>query len=466
MSAIGQIDVKKVAADTIGKLVPTENRGGSEPPPSDIDDAISWRKPWRIGVIAILFSFGGLGGWAAFMPLESAAIAPAEVVVAGNVKDIQHLEGGIVAEILVDEGQRVDVGQLLIRLDDVKAQAELERVRNQYDTNLAIQARLIAEQKEAKEIVWPQQLINRRNDPAILAIMASQEQLFRTRDQALVGQIDLLQQRNLQFDDEINSLLAQQKAEDDQLALIAEEIKDVESLYGKGLERKSRLLALQRSQAQITGSRESRDARMAQVRNQKAETQLRILDLRNRQMNEVATELREIGTTLADLQQQFNAAQDVLDRTRILAPISGEVVGLNVHTVGGVIRPGDTLMQIVPSGAELIVDAQVSPNDIDVVHKGQKASIRFTSLNQRDTPAVDGTVESVSADRIEPEVPNQPPYYLARVALDPESLGKLQNVTLQPGMPAQALIITGERSVLQAIIGPMTDAISLAFRHD
>lgn len=438
---------------------------GPAGPPAEADpDALSWRRPFRIGIVAIIVAFGGAGGWAALAPLESAAIAPAEVVVSGNTKTIDHLEGGIVSGIFVQEGSEVEAGQILIRLDQTRAKSQVQLLETQYYATLAMLARLEAEQQEKESITFPEELDAKKDDIYVRSVMDTQIQLFEARRRSYQGQVAVLLQSNEQHQDEIEALRAQQRSEGTQLELIEEEIGDVKSLVNQGLERKARLLSLQRMEAEIAGSREARVADMARIRNEMAETELRILDLENQRLNEVADGLRETRTQRAELEEQLHAERDVLRRTEIVAPLSGYVVGLQAHTIGGVVKPGDKLMSIVPIDEPLIVEAQVSPNDIDVVHVGEKAKVMFSSLNQRTTPQVYGKVVSVSADRLEPERSGQAPYYLARIDLDPQSLKDLSGITLQQGMPAEAIITTGERTVLTAILGPFRDVLALALR--
>ena len=418
---------------------------------------------WSFAIVAVFF--GGLGTWAMLAPLHSAAVATGEVVVEGNRKTVQHLEGGIVSEIRVDEGTRVEAGDVLVRLDPTQAKAQLDLLRSRQHTALAREARLVAERQRADSVTFPRELKAAASEnPDVASMMESQRELFADRRSSLTGQIDILNRRMDRYREQIDGFRAQLGSLDTQAALISEEVASVQNLLERGLERRPRLLALQRRAAELDGSEGDLLARIAQAKQNIAESEARIIQLRNQRREEVSTRLRETRSQLFELEEQLNAQRDVVARTRVRAPRSGTVVDMQVHTQGGVIRAGDKIMDIVPSGEDLLVDARVRPRDIDVVRAGLPAEVRLTAYQRRTTPTIHGEVVSVSADRLIDEQTGEA-YYTARVRIDQASLARAENVTLSPGMPAQVMIRTGERTALDYILSPIADTLNQAFRE-
>lgn len=417
------------------------------------------------GLVTIAIMFGGFGTWAATAELDSAAIAKGVVVVQSSRKAVQHLEGGIVRAILVKEGDLVEEGQPLLQLEDTRARAATQLLEGQRRSARALEARLIAERDEAEAITFPPDLLALRDDPAVATIIASQEQIFAARRQAMQGQLDILQSQIEQQNEEIQGLEAQRRAASSQLALIREEVASAEELFIKGLERKSRLLALKRAAAELEGTLAAHASRIASIQQAIGEAKLKMIDLKNQQVNDVLKELRDTQTELADINERLEASSDVLNRTEVRAPQAGVVVGLSVHTVGGVIEPAKVLMEIVPQNEALIVEAHVRPEDIDSVHRGLHAQIHLTGLNQRETVPLDGNITYVSADRlVEPQ--SGIPYYKANVEVTPESLQRAENVQLFPGMPADVIILTGARTPLEYFLEPVTFGLERALREE
>ena len=426
----------------------------------------------RIGVAPVLLSgaaiiglfFVAFGGWAAWAPLKSAAIAPGVVAVESNRKTIKHLEGGIIAELKVRDGDVVKAGQTLIRLDDTQARVTLDRLRGRIVAARALEARLIAERDGAARIAFPASLTADGADKANAETLAGQVKIFVTRKESLAGQQSILKQQTAQLNEEIVGLKGLIGAENTQIKLIDAEIQDVQSLVRKGLAKRSRLLALQRQQAEIEGARSRNTAAVARAKQQIAETRLRVSELKTQRLNQVVEELRATQTELFDLEERIRSAEDVLVRTQITAPLDGTIVGLQIHTPGGVIGPGEPLMDLVPSGAGMIIESQVDPNDIDVVHAGLPAQVRLTAFNQRNLAPIEGKVLTVSADRLTDERTGVP-YFLARVVLV-EDLAEDLAVALYPGMQAEVMIVTGERTVLDYIFRPLSQSLGRAFRED
>lgn len=418
-----------------------------------------------VGMATIVLFFGGFGAWSATAPLTSAAVAPGQIIVQGNRKRVEHLEGGIVKEILHRDGDFVEAGEPVVRLDDTRARATYDLLQGQYRAALALEARLVAERDGADRIDFPPDLMEvARQDPKVAQIVVAQNNIFEARRSTLEGQIKILQQRIAQAREEIAGLEAQEKSEARQLALIDEELVDVEQLVEKGLQRKPHLLALKRTKAAIEGSRGEHLAEIARARQKIGEATLAILDLKNQKLNAVVDGLREAQERIADLTERVRAAEDILVRTTIRAPQSGVIVGSKVHTVGGVIEPGLPLMEIVPQNDKLIVETKVRPEDIDSVHTGLPAHVRLSGLNRRTTPSIDGEVVYVSADRLsDPETGIG--YFRADVEVEAASVEAL-GITLTPGMPAQVLIVTGERTAFDYLISPLADRFASAFKEE
>lgn len=423
------------------------------------------RRPALVGLLLVLTFFGGFGAWAALSPLESAALAPGTIVVDSNRKTVQHLEGGIVSEILVTDGTRVTADQILVRLDDTMARANLQLLKGQLWASVALEARLIAERDEKAEIVFPDWLLaEAAADPAAAEPLVGQRHIFVARRESVESQTRILDQRNAQIEEEIAGLTAEIKAQDRQLALIAEEIAGVEDLVRKGLERKPRLLALQRQSAEIEGARAQNVSRIARAKQSVGENRLRIVDLRVQMLNDAVQKLREEQIRIADLHERIRAAEDVLARTVIRAPTAGTVVGLRVFTTGGVIAPREPLMEIVPNEDALTVELQVSPSDIDIVAVGLPVQLRFTALNQRTIPTLMGRVTQVSADRLLDQRTGQA-YYTARAAIEDDG-SRYEGFRLYPGMPVEGMIVTGARTPFAYLAKPILASLTRALREE
>ena len=422
------------------------------------------RQPIIVGGWMMIFVFGFLGLWAAFAPLASAAIAPGKIILSGNKKTIQHLEGGIVEEIYVREGQTIKAGQPLIRLNETAARARMDLFGKQYQTARATEARLIAERDDTPEIAFPDELLNPEKPTQTLTeIIISQKRLFESRRASVQGQAKVLEQKKAQFREEIVGLQAQIDSASEQIALLAEEIRAVRKLLKQGNAQKPRLLALQRQQASLKGDRGNFKARISRAEQSIAEADLQIINGRNEFANKVATEKRETVDKIADLQERLKASADIIDRIIINAPLSGIITALKVHTIGGVIRPGDAIMEIVPID-ELLVEAKVSPQDIDVVRPGLKARVMLSAYATRRVPPLNAEVIHVSPDRFEDKRTGMP-YYSARIRVSEKALEENEGIHLSPGMPADTLIVTGERSVLSYLMTPITDSFRKAFRE-
>lgn len=403
-----------------------------------------------------------LWGWLA--PLATATLASGMLVVEGNRRTLQHLEGGIVREFLIRDGDQVKEGEVLIRLDDTQTLSTNLAVRGLVDGFRALDARLSAERTGDARIDFPADLLARRDDPAVAEIIAGQEAIFASRRASLEGQSSILMQRGEQLRAEISSYQAQMRAQEEQLRYIRGEIEDVRFLVDKGLERKPRLLALQRNAAQLVGVRDQQNGLISRAEQQIGETELQLLQLRNQRLAEITTEQRDLRARLSEAQERLKVAADMQQRREVVAPFSGTVTGLRIHTIGGVVRPGDPLLDLVPAEEGLVVEVRILPQDIQHVAVGMKAEVRLTALKQRVTPMVHGVVIYVSAD-IEIDPRSVVSYYRAKVRIDTDQYGALHDVVLAPGMPAEVMVRGFDRNFFSYVAQPIRESFSRAFRE-
>lgn len=416
-----------------------------------------------LGAAVTFLLIGGFGAWAATTKLAGAVIAPGTVVVESNVKKVQHQEGGIVGELLAREGDRVDAGDTLIRLDETMTRANLEIVSQQHDRTVARQARLRAELLSLPEIRIPENLASRVNDPEVAAILEGERALFRSRSGALAGLKSQLEARSGQLRQQIKGLAAQKKATADSAALIEKDLEKLQALYKKKLVSMERIGELQLELSRLRGDLGRLAAAVAETEGRISETTLQALQLDEELRKEVNEELRDLEGKEAELAERRLVAKDQLRRMGIQAPQSGFVQELAVHTVGGVIAPGEVVMLIVPEKDRLVIDAMVVPQSIDELDPGQEVSIRFPAFDTNTTPECKGTLQRVSADILR-DPQRETSYFVARTTLDDQKrcLGGLRH--LQPGMPAEVHIRTADRTVWSYMMKPLLDQMSRAFR--
>jgi HlyD family secretion protein len=409
--------------------------------------------------------FGGtIGLWAATATLSGAVVAPGQFVVDTYVKKVQHATGGIVGELKVREGDRVNEGDLLIRLDETVTRANLQIVSKQLDELVARRARLEAERDGRERVELPEEFQARAADPAVGRLLEAERTLFEARRSAREGQKGQLRKRIAQLQDEITGLKAQQSAKAREAALISKELEGVRELYQKNLVQLPRLSALERDAASIEGQRGQLIAGVAQAEGKIAETALQIIQVDEETRADVMKELREIQGRIAELVERRVAAEDQLKRVEIRAPSAGYVHQLAVHTVGGVISPAEPAMLIVPSDEALDLEARVMPNDIDQVAVGQTAMVRVHTSHSRTTPEIRGRVVRVSAD-VTTDTKLGYSYYTIRVALAPEELKRLGALRLVAGMQAEVYVQTSERTPFQYLVKPLKDQIARTFRE-
>lgn len=410
------------------------------------------------GLFVVLAIFGGIGVWAAVAPLARAVLAPAVLSVKGELKVVQHLEGGIVAEVYVEEGEHVAKDQLLVRLNPIQAGATVSRFRYQLDQALVRAARLEAELRGDDSITLSGELQERASAvPAIMDMVADEQDQLDARRESFNGNITILEQRIEQYNAQISGLNIQRQSRLDQIAIFEDEIVGLRDLYKKGFYPRSQVLEMERALVRLKGAVGSDDAEIARARSGVGESKSQIINMKQRFREQVVAELHEVQAQIADLKERVVVADDIYQRIEIRAPQSGIIQNLQVHTIGGVVNPGQALMEIAPQDQSLVIDARVSPTDIDSVRIGQNAEVRLTALNLRNTPAIFGLVRTISGDVLTVRETGQQ-YFLARVEIPDEEIQKLGPVKLSAGMPAEVLIQAGERTALEYLMKPIMDA--------
>jgi HlyD family secretion protein len=416
------------------------------------------------GVTLLLVLCGGVGGWAATTEISGAVIAPGVLVVDTNVKKVQHPTGGVVGEIRARDGDRVSIGDIVVRLDETVTRANLGIVLRGLDELVARKARLEAERDGLEGIAFPSEFIERLGELQVATIVAGERKLFDLRQSARIGQKSQLRERIAQLREEIGGIAAQIKAKAQEIVLIQRELTGARDLWEKNLMPITKLTQLEREATRLEGERAQLTATSAQSKGKISELELQIIQVDRDLASEVGKELREVDAKIGEFVERKVAAEDQLKRIDIRAPQDGVVHQSIVHTIGGVINAGEQLMLIVPSADNLIVEAKFAPQDIDQVKVGQRAVLRFTSFNQRTTPELNGLVTRVSADTTVDQRTSAP-YYTLRISLSREEIARLGDVTLVPGMPVESFIQTGERKVISYLMKPLSDQIMRAFRE-
>jgi HlyD family secretion protein len=426
------------------------------------------RKSIRTHLIAGLVIVGiltcGLGGWASTAQISGALIAPGSIVVDSNVKKVQHPTGGVVGEVRVRDGDRVKAGDIVVRLDDTMAKASLAIVTKGLNGLWARAARLTAELDGADRITFPPQLMDAIGDPEVKTLIANEVKQFELRSSGRTGQKAQLRERIAQLKEEIGGLEAQEKAKSREIELIQKELVGVRDLFAKNLVQISRLTTLERDAARLDGDRAQFVAQKAQAKGKITEIELQVIQIDKDLSNEVSKEMREINDKIGEFVERKVTAEDQLRRIDIRAPQDGMVLQSNVHTVGGVITAGDAMMMIVPDADNLSVEAKVNPQDIDQLKIGQKTLLRLSAFNQRTTPELNGSVSRISADTTVDQRSGQS-YYTIRIALPPEEVARLGEVRLIPGMPVEAFVQTGDRTMISYLVKPLSDQLMRAFRE-
>jgi HlyD family secretion protein len=429
------------------------------------DVSRSIRRHMIAGLLTSVVLVVSVGGWAAATNLAGAVVASGTFVVDSYVKKVQHPSGGVVGQILVREGDTVNAGDIVMRLDATQTRSNLAIVTKRLDELGARLARLEAERDDHEAIRFPDWLLARRNIPDVASAIHSETRLFEFRMQSRDGKKAQLAERISQYEHEIEGLKAQEDAYQSGIEVFETEIAALSGLRAQGIVSDQRLNSLKTQLATYGGERGEKIAYQAQAAGRITETKLQILQVDQDLKTEVGKELREIQAQIGEYVERKVAAEDELKRIDIIAPQSGVVHQLTVHTVGGVVSPADPIMLIVPEGDDLALEVQIAPKDIDQIHLGQKAVLRMSAFNTRVTPELNGHVSRIAADLTTDERTGMT-YYLARIATPSEELSKLGGLTLVPGMPAEAMIQTGDRTALSYLVKPLSDQINRAFREE
>jgi len=420
------------------------------------------RGPVLAGLLAIALAATAGGAWGALAPLDSAALAPGRVVVETHRKPVAHMEGGIVSAVLARDGDRVRAGQVLLRLDGTRADAARDALVVQRDALLALDARLTAEGEGLPDLRIAPDLQARAADPRVAGEIAGQRSILESRRAALAGEVELLNRQATRAEAEIASHRAQIRSLDAQRALIGEELDGVRALHARGLERKPRLLALERQAVALDAARSELEGRIAQAGQAVAEAQLRIVQRREQRLSEIASERRDARTRLAGIDERLRAAADVARRHELTAPVDGVVMGLTA-TPGAVVKAGEPVLHVIPVADRLVVAARVMVTDVDDVRVGQAAEMRFSAFSARRVPPVTGKVLSLSADAVvDPQTGAS--HYEATVVPD-DGTALPDGALLQPGMPAEVVIATGRRTLWDYLSQPVADSFRRAMRE-
>jgi HlyD family secretion protein len=429
-----------------------------------LDTERSLRRFQVLGFVSIFAMVAGFGAWSAYANIHGAVIAPAVITVESFSKKIQHKEGGIVAAINVKDGDEVKAGQELVLLSDTEVKSELDIVEGLLVELKTKRARLEAQRDGVGTIEYPPEIVERANEPSVARIIKGQQRLFVSRRSAMAEKKNQLNEQIGQLNEQIVGFNAQQESKEQQIALILDELQRLKGLQKQGLVPISRVLEMERAKASLEGERGQIIAAKAQAEGRIGEIRVVMIQAEEDERSQVLTDLRDTEARIAELSERQVAAKSKLDRMSIKAPIDGVVYQVSVHTIGGVIAPGEPIMLLVPRGDDLVLQAQVSPQDIEQVHVGQNAIVRFSALHDRFTPEIDAEVVNVAADTSQIDR-NTPPYYPVRLALDAGDLEKLGAHKLKPGMPAEALIRTDERTPLSYLLKPLMDQVAHTFRE-
>jgi len=431
-------------------------------PSTSLPEILTDDKPVRyIGYVILMATLGVFGTWSFFAPIDSSALASGTVTVESHRRTVQHLDGGIVSKILVKDGDRVQIDQPLLLLDNTQIQAQLEMLRGQYIAYKSLSERLQAERDQDKKVYFSQDL-SAMNDQRVQEALNAQRHIFMARKNSHNGEMSVLQQRIDQLNSKISGLQAQRDSKGALVRSYAEEVGDLQELLAEGFTEKQRLRELQRNLIMAQGEVATLTSEIATTEMQGGETRLQILQSEKELQENVAQQLEETNVQLFDIAERLHAVEDKQARSIIKAPVSGIIFNLAMFTEGGVITPGTAIMDIVPEDEKLIIRAQVSPLDIDRIQIGAIAEVRFSAFSSKTTPTMEGRVEKISADSLVDQTTSGQ-YYLANITLTDASQEKLGTLKLIPGMPVEVLINTGERTLFEYLLQPISDAFARSF---
>lgn len=421
------------------------------------------RVVWLGGSIVAIFFFGFVG-WASVAPLQSAIVAPGTVITESHRKLIQHLEGGIVKEILVQDGQTVRAGQALVRLDNTQAATVLQQIQDEQDELAAQEARLVAERDGNPVIHFPPELLARASEPKVAESILGEQTAFENQKASLSQQIAILNEKKDENSRAIEGFQSQITAEDTQIGLIQREADAVGKMVAKGLEPTAKLLDLQRTQADIEGARGDMVQKIAQQKLDSGEDDIQMINLKSQQLEDVIKDLRDVQGKRFDLNDRIQGARDMLQRTTLIAPVDGRVVNIQVHAKGAVIKPGEPVLEIVPVHDHLEVEAHLRPQDADEVRVGMTAKVDLSAYKARRLPMMTGTVTYISADTLE-ETHSGQPYFLAHVSVDGSILKDHPDARIIPGMPVEVELQTGSHTALNYFLEPIRDVMNKGMRE-
>jgi HlyD family secretion protein len=416
-----------------------------------------------VGLAAVLVVGGIVFGWARLTEISGAVIAPGKLVVDSNVKKVQHPTGGVVGDLRVKDGDHVKKGDIVARLDETQARTNLAIVTKALDELAARQARDEAERDGADKVTFPAELLSRRSDPDVAQVVASEQRLFEIRQAARAGQKAQLLEQVDQLRQQIQGNLEQEQAKAKEIDWIQQELAGVRGLWKQNLVPFSRVTTLERDGARLEGERGALIASIAQARGRIAETQLKIIQIDEDLRTDVGKDLAEIRGKKSELGEKRVAAEDLLKRIDLIAPQDGKVFQRSVHTVGGVIQAGEVVMLVVPDSDTLIIEAKVQPTDVDQIHLGQKAVVRFSAFNRRTTPELNGEVIEIGADVTQDDKRNES-YYSVRIQIPDSELARMEGLRPVAGMPVEAFIETSPRTVMSYLVKPMLEQVDRTFR--
>lgn len=424
------------------------------------------RRRSRFGILVVILTFIGFGGWAALAPVDGAAVAVGEVIVSTQNRTIQHLEGGVVDRIYVDDGDRVQQGEILVELSDVVARSELEIIQSQLLEILGEEARLLAERAGKASIQFPERLTSQSEKPAFAAILEGQQSLFESRRGGLQARLDILNQGIDALNQQIQGQQAVSRNLSGRIASYEQEVAGWQELYDRQLADRTRINEMERELLRLKADKDSTKSEIGRLRSEISSTRSELLVTKEEFMEKMTTRLREVQQKKADLMARETSLRDTLSRVVIKAPVTGTVVGNKIYTEGGVVKPGDTLMQVVPFNLQLAIKARVAPTEIDRISPGQKADVRLSAFNFQAAHVIEAEVMTISADTFQDENTGES-YYEVRLKLTEQGTATMaeQKMFLVPGMPAEVMISTGARTVLKYLLDPFIRLSDKAFRE-
>ncbi len=418
-----------------------------------------------VGFFLIFAMIASFALWSALAPIQGAVIAPGTVVVEGKPKTLQHLDGGIVGEILVRDGDKVSAGDVVMRLDPTSLNASRDLLQKRLNEAEALRARLTAERDGRNVIPWDILFPAAQRTPSLDQIINDQAQLFQTRQRAFGGELAQLKKRLQQSDEQISGLISQSDASKSQLSIIVRELEGLQELFKDGYVSQTRILTLEREEAGLKGQIASIAAEIARAKTVIGETEIEILQVTRARKEVALTELRVKESEISDLKQQLISATDQAGRVDVIAPVSGRVHNMTVTTLGGVVTPANPIMDIIPDTDRLIIESQVEPMYVDQLYIGQATTVRLSAFNQRTTPELNGEVKSISANTTIDQATGFP-YYTVMIEIPTDELARLKGLILVPGMPAEAFMQTDERTLINYLLKPATDQLNRAFREE